>query len=70
MLEKPTKWSNQNEGTCDMHHTAWIINGHHPKNSGDLVVRKVCFKTSGSKNCGYTKFAIEVHIRVHIFCTT
>ena len=39
MLENPTKWSNQNEGTCGTHHTAWI-NGHRPKNPGDLVVRK------------------------------
>ena len=39
MLEKPTKWSNQNKGTCGTHDTAWI-NDHHPRNPGDLVVRK------------------------------
>ena len=52
LLEKPPKFSSTSEGTCGTHYTGWV-NGHHPTNPGDLVVRKICFKTSGSQNCGY-----------------
>ena len=54
LLEKPPKFSSTNEGTCGTHVTGWV-NGHHPTNPGDLVVRKICFKNGGSHkyNCGY-----------------
>ena len=49
--ERPPKFSNYHEGVCGTHFTGWL-RGHHPKKAGELVNRTVCFKSSGSSNCG------------------
>ena len=48
--ERPPNWSSQSEGVCGTHCPGYL-NGHHPKNPGELVTRNVCFIGCGSNNC-------------------
>ena len=48
--ESPPAFSNYSkEKVCGTHITGWL-NGQHPITPGELVTRKVCFKTN-SNNC-------------------
>ena len=40
--EKPPSYSSYLDGPCGTRHPGWL-NGHHPKQPGQLVNRKVCF---------------------------
>ena len=40
--EKPPNYSSYTERPCGTYYPGWL-NGHHPKQPGQLVKRKVCF---------------------------
>ena len=45
--EKPPNFSNYLDGPCGTFYPGWL-NGHHPKQPGQLVNRKVCFENKGN----------------------
>ena len=53
--ESPPVFSNPlTEKVCGTHYTGWL-NGHHPTNPGELVTRKVCFKSNTDTTCRHEK---------------
>ena len=63
--EKPPSYSSYLDGPCGTRHPGWL-NGHHPKQPGELVKRKVCFAENyyyswaqNRNNCRYSN-----HIKI------
>ena len=53
--EKPPNYSNGSDGPCGTYHPGWL-NGHHPKQPGQLVKRKVCFAYQRAYNCQWSNY--------------
>ena len=53
--EKPPNYSNGSDGPCGTYYPGWL-NGHHPKQPGQLVKRKVCFALRRNNNCPYSNY--------------
>ena len=57
--EKPTNYSSYTENPCGTYYPGWL-NGHHPKQPGQLVKRKVCFanfyKNMYRRRCLYSNY--------------
>ena len=57
--EKLPSYSSDFDGVCATYHPGWL-NGHHPKKAGEVVNRTVCFKSSGSGNCGGGRMSVRI----------
>ena len=55
--EKPPNFSDWRYGPCGTLYPGWL-NGHHPKQPGQLVNRNVCFASHyyGRNNCYYSNY--------------
>ena len=57
--EKPPNYSSYTERPCGTYYPGWL-NGHHPKQPGQLVKRKVCFanfyRNMYRRSCLYSNY--------------